>query len=149
MEAYEVIRRFQDFGSELADLIEDPTPLTLGEIKTQLKKAIAKHEDRGKAYVKFSFGNAFPTTFDSYRGNYSQLCLQFEGRSGGKYSSEFLKEIENAYTEEFTGWKGGEYRMDSKTEVYVACRGCTSNTRIIGIQQGKYGIDILTAEIED
>jgi hypothetical protein len=148
MNNYEVIKQFQSFGDQLAQLIEVPVPLNLGEIKTQLEQAIAKHEDKEKAYVRFAFGNAYPTTFDSYRGSYSELCIQFEGGSGGKYASEFLKEIENAFTEEFEGWKGCRHQMSSITDVYVACRGCTSKTRIIGILSDVYGINLLTAEID-
>ncbi len=151
MDSHEVITRFQEFGADLASLIDDPTPLKLGEIRAQLKAAISLHKEGENAHIQFSFGSAYPTTFDSYRGNYRDLCIQYSGEysGSGKKAGDFLKEIEKAYTEEFQGWKGGTFTMDYDSEVYVACRGCTSETRIVGIRANDFDIEILTAEIED
>jgi hypothetical protein len=151
MDSHEVITRFQEFGADLANLIDDPVPLKLGEIKSQLKSAISCHKEGAEAYIHFSFGRAYPTTFDSYRGNYSNLCIQYSGEysGSGKTAGDFLKEIEEAYSEKFEGWKGGTYTMDSDSEVYVACRGCNSDTRIIGIRANDFDIEILTAQVED
>jgi hypothetical protein len=151
MDSHEVITRFQEFGADLANLIDDPTPLKLGEIKAQLLSAISHHKEKGEAYIQFSFGSAYPTTFDSYRGNFRDLCIQYSGEysGSGKKAGDFLKEIESAYAEEFQGWKGGSYRMNYDSEVYVACGGRTSKTRIIGIRANDFDIEILTAQIED
>jgi hypothetical protein len=127
------------------------TPLTLGEIETQLKSAIASHADGENAYIRFDFGGAYPTGLDSYRGDYASICIEFSGDydGNGKAASDFLLDIEYAYKHTFLGWKGGEYRMDTDSEVYVACSGCGSNTRVIGIEAREECIKILTTEVEN
>jgi rRNA maturation protein Nop10 len=40
--------------------------------------------------------------------------------------------------------------MNRKTEVYVACAGCGSDTRIIAIRPHRFsGIKIMTAQIQE
>jgi hypothetical protein len=127
------------------------TPLTLGEIETQLKSEISSHADGKNALIRFDFGGAYPTGFNSYRGNHTSVCIEFSGDydGNGKDACDFLLDIQYVYKHTFLGWKGDEYRMDADSDVYVACSGCTSNTRVVGIEARENCIKILTAEIEN
>jgi hypothetical protein len=128
------------------------TPLTLGEIEAQLKSAIASHDDGENASIMFDFGGAYPTGCNSFRNIPWALCLEFSGdyKNNGKTAGEFLESIELAYKDKFEAWSEDKsYCFHADSDVYVACSGCGSNTRVIGIEAREECIKILTAEIED
>jgi len=84
--------------------------------------------------VYFDFGYIKPTTLDSWRGVYSKLALGYELSMGEELmTEELLVRLRSANGDVFEGWKGGEYRMDLDTEVYVDNSGDYSKTIITGI----------------
>jgi hypothetical protein len=128
------------------------TPLTLGEIETQLKSAIISHPDGKNAYIRFDFGGAYPTGCNSFRNIPWTLCLEFSGdyRGNGKTAGEFLESIELAYKDNFEAWSEDKsYCFHADSDVYVACSGCSSNTRVVGIESRENCIKIVTTEIEN
>lgn len=66
--------------------------------------------------VPLGFGNPH-----SYRGYYERLA--FERRENATVG-EMLAEAESALGKTFQGYKGGEYRMDTFSDVYLAEYGC-------------------------
>lgn len=58
----------------------------------------------------------------SYRGYYSDLCLAPRTECS---AGELLNEAKDALGHEFTGWKGGEFRMHDKTPLWFAEEGHT------------------------
>jgi hypothetical protein len=145
MQPQDIIKHVQDFADSLSDIKIRPLPL--GEIESQLRDAIANHPEGGNALVQFAFGSAYPGEFNSYRGDNSALGLGFSGNQV-KRASELLLSIEASYTDIHRGWKGGNYCAYPETKVYVAMHGNMSSTRIIGIEDRAYHIEILTAEID-
>lgn len=57
----------------------------------------------------------------SYRGYYSDLA--FERGDGQTTVGEFLKLVEGCLGGTFIGWKGGEFKMDKHTPVFIASQG--------------------------
>lgn len=123
--------------------------LTLGEIIDRLE-AVADKERK----VAFDFEYLWPTTLASWRGDYSQLALGFNGTIGHSLKSDnptiaaLLQELRSAIGKGFEGWKGGEYVMDSSTLVWVANPGNVGNTAIVGVSDRGYRVVLDTAWCE-
>ena len=59
---------------------------------------------------------------DSYRGYYEDLA--FARENGTRPAADLLRECNLAIGREFDGYKGGTYRMDSLTPLWIAPYGC-------------------------
>ena len=74
----------------------------------------------------------YPTSFCSYRGYYPELalgyCTEVECRS--LTVEDLLKEALECVGKTFTGYKGGEFKMDETTPLWVSNYGECSNTKI-------------------
>lgn len=90
-----------------------------------------------------------PYDFASYRGYYDRLAL-----SSSPYPvtvGELLSRARDADGATFTGWKGGDFTMNRSTLVHIGERGCTTDTRIVGVERDDEmgGVSILLAHVED
>lgn len=72
---------------------------------------ILEREDQEKI-VKNGFGVPH-----SYRGYYDSLA--FEPKENVSVA-DMLKDAKQSMGKTFTGWKGGEFVMDERTDVYIA-----------------------------
>ncbi len=119
--------------------------LTIGQITNKLLSL----EDQN-AYLSFDWGGAYPKSITSSRGYYDELCIEYSGNyEDSIFVKDFVKLCQEAIGKTYTGWKGGEYTMDENTPVWVACSGCTSNTKICDIVKSYGGYKIKTIEVED
>lgn len=122
--------------------------MKLGELIERLE------EQNPDAQIAFDFGYALPGFFHSFRGDYSELGLTFEAREyGGECVkvSEFLDKCREALNKPFTGWKGGTFKMDENTPIYVVCdEGTLSETIIVDVksQYGDY-VYLITESLID
>lgn len=85
-----------------------------------------------------------PMGFDephSYRGDY--MCLAFEPAKDVTIGA-MLQCAKDAVGNIYQGWKGGEYRMDDDTEVYLAMYGCSGEK--IGIVLLEYMTGVYEGE---
>ncbi len=101
-------------------------------------------ENTPKEYnVMFAFGYFFPTELSSYRGDYSQLGMDYEdydsartlfaAREKNNVENNVLIEpktvewwistLKNAIGEDFQGYKGGWFEMDENTPIWAANHG--------------------------
>ncbi len=84
------------------------------------------------------FKNGF-TDAHSYRGSYDNLGVE-------PYEDvpviDMIITLENALSETFTGYKGGEYDMEGNEEVFLAFYGCTGS-RIEGYKHTVNGYELL------
>lgn len=106
--------------------------MKLGELINRLET------QNRQAQICFDFGQALPGFFHSYRGDYSELGLTFVAREYGDSCTtvgEFLGKCQDALCESFTGWKGGTFRMDENTPIYiVGDEGTLSETIIVDVK---------------
>jgi hypothetical protein len=130
--------------------------LSLGELITRIEESGILAEDGDDKDIRYDFGTAIPTCLDSYRGSYDELALGYK-LTGYDDSSvprsikakDLLKHLKSAIGKEFTGWKGGEFKMSEQTPVWVANCGDSGSTAIVGVlKEGSYGLIILTTYIE-
>lgn len=122
--------------------------LTLGELIGKLEEC---NQD---AWVYFDFGSLKPTAFCSYRGNYSDLALGFNGHCFGVQCrdirvSTLLAMCRDATKNVFEGYKGGKYMMTLDSRVWASNEGWSSGTGIIGVRQaGNYAVILETDYVE-
>ena len=89
----------------------------------------------GDGVIKHGFGQP-----NSYRGYYYDVA--FEPKENVKLS-EMLRYAESALGEEFEGWKGGYYKMEEDSDVWIAEWGKTEGATYIGETLIKYWEDDL------
>ncbi len=115
--------------------------MTLGQLIEAVKEQglFYDKEQIKYKYVRFDFGTAIPTNFNSYRGDYAKLALGYrltgydrksENKANPIMDNEFLEMLEDTVGETFEGWKGGEFAMELDTEIYVNNPGDSSGTGI-------------------
>ena len=115
--------------------------MRLGEIIDALARATPEHS------VVFDFGGFEPTGIDSYRGYYSDLAISYD-ESGGMNAGALLAELRDADGNVFEGYKGGEYRMDGSTPVWVANHGRSHGVAVVGVDLQSWRVVLRTALID-
>ena len=91
----------------------------------------------------------FPNGLCSYRGHYDRLCIMPSNEC--PTVKELLNDLKSAVGAVFTGYKGGEYKMDRNSFVHVAPYGQINDFYIIGLEMDTTPgyVYILLAEVED
>ena len=114
--------------------------LRLGAIIDALEKA------REDARVQCDFGGFVVTGVDSYRGHYSDIALSYSERDGLS-AGELLALLRDADGKEFEGYKGGKFKMDRATPVWVANYGRSHGVAVVGVEDRDWRVVIHTAMI--
>ena len=117
--------------------------LLLGELILKLE-AVEKKDLR----ICFDFEYAFPTHLSSWRGSYCELAISFEFEGNAPTVEEFLKKLNSAIGQTFTGYKGGDFTMGKNTPVWVANYGNSGNTGVVGVIDTGYTVIIETKYCE-
>jgi hypothetical protein len=90
------------------------------------------------AFVRFDFCGMVPGKLGSYRGDYSELALGFNGADATDVRvSDLVAHLKKAVGKEFTGWKGGDFLMSLDSPVWVDNPGKYTRTGIVGIREGE------------
>ena len=101
-----------------------------------------------EASVYFDFANFSPYTFHSYRGNYEDIALAYNEGGLAPTVGDVLERCRIADGSIFSGWKGGTYRMDRDTPVWVASVGESTDTVITSVTaQNDYTVILNTTKI--
>lgn len=117
--------------------------LSLGEFIDALKR-----EDQGFS-VRYDFGGLVPDLSPaSYRGYYEDLAVGFSDGDAPTVA-ELVAALESAIGKTFCGYKGGDYRMDRNTTLWVANHGESSDTAIVGLARCNWCSVVETAWIEE
>lgn len=123
--------------------MENKEQYTLGKLIYELEKLDLKSDSREIKEVRYDFAYFAPTILSSWRGSYNQLALGYSSEEDCKLDT-LLRELRNGLDVEFTGWKGGKYRMNEDTTVWVAQPNESCNTGIIGVLDKGYKVILLT-----
>src|SRR5574337_1643839 len=116
--------------------------LTLGELIYKLENVPRDMQ------LRFDFADARPTTLDSWRGIYAELAIEFDFITPTTVAF-FLKEAKLAVNSEFTGYKGGSYKMTEKTRLWVANYGEVGSTCVADVVKNDMEVVIVTAYKEE
>lgn len=116
--------------------------LNIGEMLEKLNQ-FADDEN-----VVFSNGLYFGGDFDSYRGYYRDMYLEYDHEDKGFNTVGNLKNIlqKALYEGVMTGYKGGEFEINSKTLLWFASYGEASGIMIADVQKIDGQITIIVAE---
>jgi hypothetical protein len=100
--------------------------------------------------VEFDFCWFYPTTFNSWRGDYSVVALGFDGQIGhaSGLKTPTVRELVATLVAQIgttmTGWKGGDYTISRDRLLRVANPGNTGCTVIVGVKDVDYRVIIQT-----
>lgn len=124
--------------------------LTLGELILKLEPIVKKQLERVKegndeATVVYDFEYLFPTKFNSWRGIYAELALNFNTEGKPLKVSEFYKICKETLGKTFEGYKGGEFTMSKITPIWVANYGNAGSTALIDVVDDDYTVILITA----
>jgi len=129
--------------------------LTLKELIEAVTNCGLMQEDGTPKRVCFDFCTAIPVSFDSWRGSYDLLALNYKmtGRDDYKdpkemLATDFIQMCKNTIGARFTGYKGGEYTMHDYTPVWVDNYGSYTETGLVGVHSDNYCIYLKTAKVE-
>lgn len=121
--------------------------LLLGQLIEKLKTCDPK------GVVTIEPFRLIPADWDSYRGYYEDLALDYS-LHGEKTVETFLKECEACIGKVFTGYKGGDFEMDAATIIWVSKYSLCSDMAITDVkvwgEKGKYQyVELVTKKIDD
>ena len=105
---------------------EAKTQLTLGEIIERLKVQNIGNK------VRFDFDDVSPVSLESWRGSYADLAIGYE-KGDGWIVSMLLGKCKEAVGKTFEGYKGGDFEMSKKTDVWVSNFGEYESVAIFDI----------------
>ena len=100
--------------------------------------------------VRFDFGGLVPRQLDSWRGVYAELALGYDDQWRNPVTvAELLVELRSAIGKTFTGYKGGDFKMDEGTKVWADNYGEYNQCAIVGLADCSYRTVLATAFIEN
>jgi hypothetical protein len=105
--------------------------MNLGQFIDQLEKL----DPKDWIWIADSPVTLRPAGFDSYRGHYEDLAIAAETGRSPRLVREVLDEAKRALDQTFTGYKGGEYRMNRHTRIWISNYGECSGARATGIRE--------------
>lgn len=113
----------------------------------QLIAALKRYDKDSRIY--FDFCETFPTTVDSWRGDYSVAALGWSFFSTGRRPPTvkgLIEELEKSIApeSEYQGYKGGRYKFDADTPIMVDNYGQYTETHIDRVEPGLAEILIIT-----
>lgn len=130
--------------------------LSLGELIKEIEEAGLLNSNGEPKSICYDFGTAIPTDLDSYRGSYDELALGYKLTGYDSDVNHFsditaqalLEKLKSAIGATYTGWKGGDFKMDKDTPVWVDNAGNYTSTAIVGILDDGWRLIIITAYTE-
>ena len=114
--------------------------LTLGEAIEQLAKFPKRY------VVAFDTTNLSPHDEMSYRGYYCDLA--FDEIDEPRTVEEFAEQLKGALGQKYTGYKGGDFRMDSSTPLWVSAYGDASGIALMSMHVVEDHVVIVTKKVE-
>lgn len=125
-----------------AKALADAPIITLGELIAKLEG-----QDPEARLAVQHHGEFFAVDgADSYRGYYSDLAIEPVAREFGTVA-DGLEILRGAVGTTFEGYKGGEYRMGSRTLVWVDTYGTCTEQGVTGVEvmDGVDGVVMITS----
>lgn len=88
-----------------------------------------------------------PTGLRSYRGFYEDAALGWERVDEPPTVATLLSMLRRDLGTTMQGWKGGDYRIDERTALWVANQGECESTAVVGVADHGYRVTIATEEM--
>lgn len=111
--------------------------ISLGKLIEIIEKLLGSNKVDGDSSVYFDFADYSPTGLSSWRGIYSELAITY-GYKEVAVVIDFLTQLKQSIDKVFNGWKGGDFKMNKDTPIWVANPGRCHNTGVIGACASEY-----------
>ena len=116
------------------------------ELKEIIEKLKGQPQDNK---IQFDFGGFAPTEFSSWRGSYDQLAIEYDKCHWDKEAmtvKDFIKKCEEIDGKVFTGYKGGDFKMNLNQIVWVSNYGEATDTIIYDVIEKSYYTLLVTKQ---
>lgn len=141
-------------AKEKAERLKTTSQLMLGEFILQLESVTDKTKK-----VIFDNPNYMPINFDSWRGVYEDLMLEYDVLDENKLLavSDWIEKAKECLGKTFTGYKGGDFTMGKNTILwvsqYASCGGFKQTKdlpyqAVVGIEETESVVVILTEAMD-
>ena len=110
-------------------------------------KGDEKYED-GYFEGDFKYNRKTLSVFDSWRGSYRELSMQYSNNNQNITVNDLLTMAEFVNEKFLGGYKGGDFLMNLETPIHIANYGSCGNTKLVGVYEHN-GKAILKTRIED
>ena len=117
--------------------------MSLGQLIDALKDVRTSNGKDGLT-VCFDFEYSRPTGFDSWRGVYAELALNFSFDGRETSLEDLISWAEESVGKTFEGYKGGDFTMTRETPVWVANCGNSGSTAVTGVYDDGWQVVLLT-----
>lgn len=128
--------------------------MTVGQLLSELR-AVTEMEEGGSKTVWYDFVyQRVPNTesprpiLDSWRGSYDELALHYTNEGDACTVADLIDVLERAIGKEFHGYKGGTYRMDKNTPVWVSNWGEAAETGIVDVVETSSQVTLRTKDLD-
>lgn len=131
MSEVDMLQQMFNLMSENEKLKRERDNYNLGDLIKDLEKYPPN------AWISIAPFNLEPTGFNSYRGYYSDLSIDYT-IGDGLNCGQLLKEAKECIGKTFTGYKGGDFTMTENTVIWLAPYGRTTDVMLTGVKD-KWG----------
>lgn len=124
--------------------------LMLGELIEKLEQVGKYCDDLEEKHVLFDFSYHVPGRFVSYRGYYEDLCLTYHELDYEYWPriNAFIQQVNDCVGATFTGYKGGNYKMNKGTRIWVDKTDQCFGTALVGVREYDTKIILETGYID-
>lgn len=93
-------------------------------------------EQKKYEYIGYSFiySKKTKSVFESWRGSYCELSMQFSDKNQNITTEKLLEMAEFINGKYLNGYKGGDFLMDEETPIHMANYGESGNIKLIGLE---------------
>lgn len=96
----------------------------------------------------FQYDKKTESVFESWRGSYCELAMQFSEDNQNITVKELLEDAEFINGKYLCGYKGGDFLMDLQTPIHIANYGSCGELKLIGVEI-KEGFAVLRTRIDN
>jgi hypothetical protein len=137
-----LIKDLKNLDSDLIVKIDD------GNFPMKSNIGYAEDGDKKPKELGFQYDKKTESVFDSWRGSYCELAMQFSDDNQNITVKELLEDAEFINGKYLCGYKGGDFLMDLQTPIHIANYGSCGELKLIGVEI-KEGFAVLKTRIDN
>lgn len=132
----QVSAREYSLGKLIKDLktLDSSLVVKIDDGNFPMKSSLPYAEDGDKQTEwGFKYNKKIESVFESWRGSYCELSMEFSTDNQNITVAELLKMAEFVNGKYLCGYKGGAFLMDLQTPIHIANRGTCGQLKLIGV----------------
>lgn len=137
-----LIKDLKNLDSDLIVKIDD------GNFPMRSNIGYAEDGDEKYKDLGFKYNKRTESVFESWRGSYCELAMEFSGENQNIKVKDLLEDAEFINGKYLCGYKGGDFLMDLQTPIHIANYGYSGELKLIGVEI-KEGFAVLKTRIDN